>query len=438
MKRVMNKIIATVLSFAVLLTVFFGALSTTVLAAEDAAFLLEKVSETNDEVVVSLSLKSGEFKYATFIFTYGEKISACTSIVNGDTLKNYIENSENVIATSNSGTGFATAISVAALNEVGSYFVITFSKLSSDIISEDDITVIEDDHGYQITKNFVSDAEISLSLDKVDLYYGQTIQLSAVLNPDTGETIAWASLDEGVATVENGLITAVGYGETTVTATTQSGKSASCSVSVDMKMKDNVSAQINAKNGFIYGPDIFGKTKDEIKNLFEGAGITVNSNSASVATGDTIVFKKNNGEVFKTLTVVIFGDVNCDGVYDGTDSVIVGCFEKGMLNEDQVSEAVYTAADCNHDGVINVFDCMVLNDAGLVLATVPQITDKRLDVSSVEYAEYLSCISQSIPDVKITEETPVENTQTSFLDEVIAFFKVVFEYFVNMITKLFA
>ena len=74
----------------------------------------------------------------------------------------------------------------------------------------------------------------SLSLTKK----GQTAQLSASVSPSnaTNKSINWSSSNSNVATVSNGVVTAVGNGSATITATAAdgSGKRASCSVTVNI------------------------------------------------------------------------------------------------------------------------------------------------------------------------------------------------------------
>ena len=74
----------------------------------------------------------------------------------------------------------------------------------------------------------------SLSLTKK----GQTAQLSASVSPSnaTNKSINWSSSNNNVATVSNGMVTAVGNGSATITATAAdgSGKRASCSVTVNI------------------------------------------------------------------------------------------------------------------------------------------------------------------------------------------------------------
>ena len=77
----------------------------------------------------------------------------------------------------------------------------------------------------------------SVSLDKSELYIyiGQSKTLTATVLPSTSnKSVTWTSSDESVASVDqNGLVTAVSYGSTTITVTTtDGGYTANCSVTV--------------------------------------------------------------------------------------------------------------------------------------------------------------------------------------------------------------
>ncbi|MBD5247960.1 MAG: leucine-rich repeat protein [Barnesiella sp.] len=76
---------------------------------------------------------------------------------------------------------------------------------------------------------------IALNISEVELGHEETVQLVATVMPDdaTDKSVTWASADEAVATVdENGLVTAVAKGTTTITATTVDGLTAECIVTV--------------------------------------------------------------------------------------------------------------------------------------------------------------------------------------------------------------
>ena len=162
-------------------------------------------------------------------------------------------------------------------------------------------------------------------------------------------------------------------------------------------------------NGLIYG------LKPGIENLKDFIGINdddivVSCIDKKIATGSTISVTNGN-EKSNYYDVVIFGDVNGDGWYDGTDAMIVKCIAAGMLTREQVGEAVYTSADCNHDGVIDGKDVELLEQAGVLLSEVDQSKSrKELIETSSAYNEYLALIDQNV------ENNSDESTEKSWLD----------------------
>ena len=77
----------------------------------------------------------------------------------------------------------------------------------------------------------------SVSLDKTtaEITEGETITLTATIKPEnaTNKKVIWSSSNEEIATVENGVVTAVKEGEVTITAKTEDGgKTAICTISV--------------------------------------------------------------------------------------------------------------------------------------------------------------------------------------------------------------
>ena len=90
---------------------------------------------------------------------------------------------------------------------------------------------------------------VSLSLNTLTLDVGDEGTLTATITPDnaSNKSINWESSDTGVATVDaNGKVTAVSVGSTAITATAAdgSGKSATCSVTVNAKPTYTITADV--------------------------------------------------------------------------------------------------------------------------------------------------------------------------------------------------
>ncbi|MGN0546687.1 MAG: leucine-rich repeat protein [Acutalibacteraceae bacterium] len=92
----------------------------------------------------------------------------------------------------------------------------------------------------RITFVDVSDIKVdNLSFDRENFVIitngtGGKITIDMTIEPKSSvEPISFSSSDASIATVENGVITVKGYGTATITATTESGKTASCNVAIN-------------------------------------------------------------------------------------------------------------------------------------------------------------------------------------------------------------
>ena len=99
----------------------------------------------------------------------------------------------------------------------------------------------------------VSVTSITITQESVELQVGETIQLTATVQPSnaTNKTITWTSSNQSVATVANGLLTAVGEGTATIIAFSGS-KSATCLVTVKAKPIEVWSIELNKKTLALY------------------------------------------------------------------------------------------------------------------------------------------------------------------------------------------
>ena len=190
---------------------------------------------------------------------------------------------------------------------------------------------------------------------------------------------------------------------------------------------------------FVYGlePLLTEASFGEKYIVNDTVSVRYNPSSKDVlGTGSTVSVTYYSGNTDE-YSIVIFGDVNGDGWYDGMDSIIVSCLANGMLSQEDVTEAQYMAADCNHDGVIDSLDVEILSEAGVLRAQVEQ-SEETLKTSSA-YAEYLNLIDQTVETetIEVVEENDVDPGYTfnffdmilNFIKEIIAVIKTVIAYF---------
>lgn len=258
---------------------------------------------------------------------------------------------------------------------------------------------------------------ITLSSEKETVETGDTFTLSATVIPDTAKNknVIWSSRNPEIVSVNNGKVTAIKPGTTAIVAETEDGGYIDfCLVRVISLVAFNGAVIDNDRN-IIYGLSSNLESVDDYLITADDS-MTVNLSTSTVGTG-TFINVMDNGEVVDLYEAVIFGDVNGDSWYDGQDAVLVSCLANGMLTKEDVGEAVYTAADCNHDGIIDQLDVDLLNYAGALLANVDQSkpTEVLLETSS-EYVEYLDLIDQSF-EIEDEDETDIHEADAEKVPE---------------------
>ena len=123
----------------------------------------------------------------------------------------------------------------------------------------------------------------SITLDKTEVSFkaNETVTLTPTILPatTTNTIVVWTTTDEKVAVVDaNGVVTAIGVGEATITATTTDGSnlSASCAITVLPTPGDvNNDAVINVTDVMTVASYILGRTVDVF--IFKAADITEDS-----------------------------------------------------------------------------------------------------------------------------------------------------------------
>ena len=351
----------------------------------------------------------------------GEYTATCTVMVGKHVSSIILSDTELTMPAGTTETLYATVMPLSAFNKTVTW-VSTNPKVAA--VDEDGnvkavkagtTTIIAYCEDGDVTASCIvtvtkSATGIEMSESEVYIARNSQKQLTATVKPDTAENknITWESKYPEIATVDsNGLVTAKMAGTTIVVATSADGEfKAYCSVKV-VGVDAVSTASIDYATGIITG---LSSNLNSLDNYIEVTDESCELKYDKLGT-DSIVYLTRNDEVIDAYTVVLFGDVNGDGWYDGRDAVTVSMIANGMLSREQVGEAVWMAADCNHDGKIDQADVDLLNQAGLLLSSVDQTkpTEELLKTSS-EYNEYLNLIDQSV-EVK-SDEPEQESPET--------------------------
>ena len=119
------------------------------------------------------------------------------------------------------------------------------------------------------------------------------------------------------------------------------------------------------------------------------------------------------------------------------DATLVNCIVGGMFTKEQLGEAAWLAADCNHDGVINEADSELLQQAGIMLQSINQNAQQSELETSSAYTEYISIIEQTVETEK-PDDAPAENPDKTPTEEPTEqnWVVVFFEQLINLIKLL--
>ncbi|MDD7560551.1 MAG: Ig-like domain-containing protein, partial [Parabacteroides sp.] len=182
---------------------------------------------------------------------------------------------------------------------------------------------------------------VSLSLNTLILDVGDEGTLTATITPDnaSNKSINWESSDTGVATVDaNGKVTAVSVGSTAITATAAdgSGKSATCSVTVNAKPTYTISADVT--------PSVAGTATADKITAAAGAIVTLTAtaNPGYRFTGWT---SSNEGVTFddpssvSTTFTMPAGDVAVTAQFEKLYTVTISPAEGGTATADKSTAA---------------------------------------------------------------------------------------------------
>ena len=206
---------------------------------------------------------------------------------------------------------------------------------------------------------------IKLNVMECEMTKGETLQLTATVLPEdaTDKSVTWTSSDVAVATVDqNGLVTAVGAGTATITATTVDGSNltASCAVTVEPNVVLAASIELNQTSASVTEGETLQLTATVMPEDATEKTVTWESSSEDVATVDqnglvtavaagtaTITATTIDGsELSASCEVTVNGVATVNNTLDA-DALSARCGEEKQLAVRMDNESSITALQCD-------------------------------------------------------------------------------------------
>lgn len=212
-------------------TVTWSSNNTSVAAVANGSVTAKKAGTAN------ITVKTANGKTATCKITVNAKEIAVTGItINNSTLNLKKGNTAALTATVSPSNATKKTITWSTSNSA----VATVSNGTVTAVGAGTATITaKTENGKTVTCKVTVTEDVvptSVSLDKTtaSVKKGETVTLTATVTPTNAvnKTVTWSSSNTSVATVNNGIVTAVKGGTATITAKTSNGKTACCTITV--------------------------------------------------------------------------------------------------------------------------------------------------------------------------------------------------------------
>ena len=304
-------------------------------------------------IKVNINKKSGSISYLNKSITKTQGDQAFTNVLTktGDGIINY-SSSDNKVATIDKN-GKVTILSSG--NTVIKAIVIDGENYFYNIK--------EASYTLTVNKKIINIPITSISLNKTSgtKYIGETENLIVSYNPSNttdNKSITWTTSNKKVATINNGVVKAVGVGNAVITAKVMN-KTATYNITV--KKKEN--RPITYKYTYDSSKKIIFKLNNNVNintfknNLNYSSVIKSNNNILKdndlIRTNMTITYTDDEGNV-QIYNTSVLGDVNGDGNINALDYVKI---KNHIMNTKKITGDVFIlSADYNNDGKISALD----------------------------------------------------------------------------------
>ena len=256
------------------------------------------------------------------------------------------------------------------------------------------ITVKTDSGGHTATCNVtvkpIIETAVSIDPAETTVYYDEFVTLTANVEPSNAsyKTVTWSSADESIATVDaTGKVKGVDLGSTTITATTKNGLTATCKVTVAVRMPtepETVDLWKTDKAGF---RGLYGAAADEGKAAGTGDWLKFVNGAATWTANET-------GKIRTATLTLSTGSTITVTQFDPKD--FKGTFSFRTQRFSNNTKVTTAAADVTFD--------VTITDP-LVGETLKDFDDKTYTNNLGLRGLYLDAVADAVLDVDYSEKT---------------------------------
>ena len=202
--------------------------------------------------------------------------------------------------------------------------------------------------------------DVSIFGDDNYIAKGSTVKIHTYIEPDNAtEKLKWSSSNKSVATVKNGIVTAVGNGTATISATAPNGKSATCDISVytpatGISLSQKSYTVYKGKSVSINAAVVPADASDKIL-LWSSSDPSIVKVGNGFATGvsngtATITITTLDGKITQQCTVTVAGDAPLSAKYNIMHVQYIDGWQEGL----KASVEVYDGSKNYSDYTFNI------------------------------------------------------------------------------------
>lgn len=417
-KRILAMLLALSMCFSLLVLPANASEATTITATASVQTL-----NPGDTVTVSVALDSNPgFAYMSLQPVYPDAFELVSMEKDGDLNPTIGNKAVFAYSEDNTYTGAILKLTFAVKDDAafGSYDL-GVSLFEAYTAALDDVSIAITNATVTVAPKVIAVTGIELDQSALALNVGETATLTATVTPDdaTDKTVTWTSSDAAVATVSNGVVTAVGAGEATITA--KAGEcTATCVVNVGVVSVTSITLNQSALDLFINEKDTLTATVTPDNATDKTVTWTSSDDTVATVSGGVVTavgageatITAQAGEFSATCTVSVEADSGVVVPVEVADMTSVGSrkyyFSITEHQGIQLNLGV-TISDLKDKGTSKAV-AYTSNEDGSITVTASELVKWYLDESKTVYRTAMMLLENEIGGLKCEDSKLIQLT----------------------------